>query len=146
MDGFHHMELINFPGNYTCRICNSWYKERSELEEHQLSVHNRDFVGFCVDCGKGFRSQSGYMIHMRMHYDDKSQLHGCQTCGKHFVSQSRLVLHARSHSGFKPFACEFCGKSYKHKKNLKDHTCQGHTCQGLTLANSSQQGDTSSKP
>lgn len=111
----------SIPGQ--CKICSLRCEDLTSLEKHMHEVHKDDFVGFCVECGKGFRSWSGLHLHRKMHESDSQSLPTCHICGKQFASNSRLVYHSRSHSENKPFMCVTCGRSYKHKKNLKEHNC-----------------------
>lgn len=112
--------------NFQCKICSQCCTSQPDLESHLYDEHKDDFVGFCVECGKGFRSFSGLNYHKKMHESDSVTLPTCGVCGKQFPSRSRLVYHERSHSEDKPFICVTCGRSYKHNKNLKEHNCNAN--------------------
>ena len=47
---------------------------------------------------------------------------GCLTCKKVFSTPHGLEVHVRrSHSGRRPFACDFCGKTFGHTVSLEQH-------------------------
>ncbi len=112
--------------HYQCRICGHMTLDRDEINTHHQTKHGSDFIAFCTECGKGFKSQSGFHIHKKMHTRENDSYPKCHICGRQCASQSRLVVHMRSHSEIKPFACETCGKAYKHQKDLKEHKCPWH--------------------
>jgi hypothetical protein len=41
--------------------------DRDEINTHHQTKHGSDFIAFCTECGKGFKSQSGFHIHKKMH-------------------------------------------------------------------------------
>lgn len=107
-----------------CPLCvGVHFSSKPELGRHLKSEHDTAYVAICVECGKGFKSQSGANLHDRRCHGDKSGLDQCQTCGKYFTCLSLLRIHERSHSDARNFLCTTCGKSYKHKKNLQSHVC-----------------------
>ena len=51
----------------------------------------------------------------------------CRVCGKAFSQSSNLITHSRKHTGFKPFACDLCPKSFQRKVDLRRHIETQHT-------------------
>jgi len=103
---------------------------------------------FCVECKKGFSTQSGHIKHLELHRANQIQktfsckfcnkgytslsalkMHTrthtlpckCQICGKSFSRPWLLQGHVRTHTGEKPFSCGFCSRSFADKSNLRAH-------------------------
>uniref|UniRef100_A0A8C6ZMP1 Zinc finger and BTB domain containing 14 n=1 Tax=Nothoprocta perdicaria TaxID=30464 RepID=A0A8C6ZMP1_NOTPE len=45
----------------------------------------------------------------------------CQMCTKGFTTQAHLKEHLKIHTGYKPYSCEVCGKSFIRAPDLKKH-------------------------
>jgi len=82
-------------------------------------------LAFCKKCNKEFRSLGGFTLHCKMHETQRGNLlcPVCKICGQSCQTKAHLTRHLLKHSTHKNFVCTTCGKSYKHKKNLKHHTC-----------------------
>lgn len=111
-------EICHSAGNIDCVFPN-----KDLLREHINHEHRDKYYFFCYDCGKGFKSHSGFQDHMKIIHSKRGKIHSCELCGKRFASNSHLVTHLKSHSSDRPFSCLECGKSYKHKYCLQSHTC-----------------------
>lgn len=117
-------ELSSVAVRTRCKFCDHVFDTDEELKYHLKTLHADRYFAFCEECGKGFVSSNGYKDHMSMIHNKEKSNHCCHLCGKYFSSNSRLLLHLRSHSEENNFTCHLCLRSYKHKKNLKDHTCR----------------------
>ncbi|XP_069132934.1 zinc finger protein 37-like isoform X28 [Argopecten irradians] len=115
----NHILLHN--GRHRCTLCDIHFLSRDRLKDHMLDVHGNQFFHFCFDCGKAFKSYSGFNDHNKTNHGTGA--HKCDVCGKSFSCNSRLLVHKRSHSNERPFVCNRCGRRYKHKKPYRDHIC-----------------------
>ncbi|XP_060086450.1 zinc finger protein 728-like [Ylistrum balloti] len=106
---------------HRCALCDIRFTSRETLKNHMLGMHGNQFYHFCFDCGKAFKSYSGFNDHNKTNHGTGA--HKCDVCGKSFSCNSRLLVHKRSHSNERPFVCNRCGRRYKHKKPYRDHVC-----------------------
>lgn len=52
--------------------------------------------------------------------------HKCETCGKGFKNKAKLIEHTRTHTGEKPFKCDKCQRRFTQKSNLIRHQKKIH--------------------
>ena len=77
-----------------------------------------------------FKLLDGYKYETISFYDEYKQKEiveyrcGYPKCGKTLQKPWNLLDHVRMHEGVKPFKCQWCGKGFTQKGNLKKHARQ----------------------
>ncbi|CAL4130182.1 unnamed protein product [Meganyctiphanes norvegica] len=139
--------------DYLCSECGYMASTKKAFTDHQR-IHSDDPgpKARCSICDKEMLASS-YKIHMlRMHGEAK---HPCDSCGQRFTVRSDLMRHINTvHSSLRPYdcdlcsekfatsdalryhrnkthstvhhCCEFCGKAYKWKGELRTHVQRNH--------------------
>ncbi|XP_038141792.1 zinc finger protein 708-like [Cyprinodon tularosa] len=126
------------PGDgFTCGVCGKRLKSEVQLAAH-ARVHLADKPHRCSVCQRGFHhaaslKQHHLCVHLRTKAGESSRSSGrrrsggmfssfpCPVCGKAFRFRSLLASHALIHSDVRPFACDFCSRSFRRLSHLKRH-------------------------
>lgn len=111
-------ECSEFP----CKHCTLTFSDRNQLTSHLATAHYQVIAAFCNQCGKSFKSKSGYYIHKNIHHNLVKTCPQCETCGKYFGSPSRLLVHQKTHLG-KQFICSGCSRLFPSREKLLLHVC-----------------------
>ena len=77
---------------YTCEICNSEFKDRSNLKKHILVVHEGIKPFECSLCGSCFSQKSKMKKHIAAVHERKKP-HKCKWCDRGFDSKKDLTRH-----------------------------------------------------
>ena len=72
----------------------------------------------CSKCSEVFDTFDNFVKHMRKNHETISMFY-CRTCYKGFDMQHKLQVHEPQHA--KKHTCQFCGRSFGQKVNLKNH-------------------------
>lgn len=74
-------------------------------------------------CNKIFNSSMRYHQHKQVHKEKTLQ---CAQCPKKFSRLGSFNIHLAVHNAEKPFMCEICGFTTKHKNNMQRHILGVH--------------------
>ncbi|XP_044260675.1 zinc finger protein 501-like [Tribolium madens] len=118
-----HLKLHKKDNPHKCHFCGKPHKDRATLIQHERT-HTGEKPFICSVCGKRFAQNSALNTHMKLH---TGRPEVCHICEKRFCRPSELKLHLRKHAGEKPFLCTECGKAFKQKSHLTEHTNAAHS-------------------
>eukprot|EP00111_Clytia_hemisphaerica_P021419 TCONS_00063032-protein len=76
----------------------------------------------CNRCERSYKRLNTLRLHQNVH-DEKFK---CPHCGKCFDQRTKLMEHLHTHSTSKPLFCNFCGKNFVQKGNLRTHQIKYH--------------------
>lgn len=95
------------------------------LNRHMIEVHEQMFQ--CDRCGQTLSCRESLRRHQAGHDSGEKPIK-CLKCPKSFLFVSHLRSHMRTHSSTKDHVCPAgnCGKTFKHKGDLKHHFAAKH--------------------
>ena len=78
----------------------------------------------CDVCGKGFKYESKFTRHLRVHAGEKP--FQCTICHSKFSQKQHMKVHMRTHTGERRFQCAICHKKSAQKQHMKRHMTSIH--------------------
>ena len=147
---------------FDCNQCKYVFKTEKAQTKHLKKQHT-DTAGVCPDCGKNFENKYYLSSHKRFVHDEEihicdlcskeirglamlklhkrrfhKELEECNLCGKMVKKLKNHVLRLHTDNANKRFKCEYCGKGFIDKADLREHvyihsdvkpiTCPEPTC------------------
>lgn len=76
--------------------CDKWFKTKSALKWHDLSVYKNERPFLCPSCGQQFKRLSDLIVHKRKHTGERS--FACPVCMQKFFTKHYMLKHAKKHS------------------------------------------------
>ncbi|XP_028331762.1 zinc finger protein 646 [Gouania willdenowi] len=137
-------------GVFKCLVCQKRFYNLLALKNHQRS-HFDIKRHTCHECGKAFKIQKQLLNHLRRHKENQAkiqelnnqiqalmQMNGTKTEGgtqpftspQHHEQQQQLseegirtdaTVKIENNSNERPFACDQCGRTYRHAGSLVNH-------------------------
>ena len=104
-----------------CEICSKMVSTRN-IQGHMKNHQEKELT--CPKCPRMFRWKSSLTSHLTSAHGDsvKVLLVACEFCGKQFNNKSNLRQHRYSHTGG-PYSCK-CGRGFARKDMLQSHTAK----------------------
>lgn len=119
----------HYKRNFTCCVCDHFVRNRSSLLMHINTIHLKQYVYHCDECGKGFNKERFKIVHENWHKNDKR--HVCIVCKKNFSYSAALRGHQRGVHNvtirMSENCCSKCNKTFRKKTNLESHIQSVHT-------------------
>lgn len=115
---------------HVCDLCGNIFKSKSNLNRHITRKHHKNNHKFsCEFCNSKFHLQFDLKRHLIKHSDQRD--YSCSLCDtktktKLSMRIHRMTLHNNTPRGEKSFKCEFCDRSYYHKRH-RDYHMRKHT-------------------
>lgn len=117
---------------FTCEVCQAIYTKKGSLNHHIIKMNHTTekqksvlrLAKPCKQCGKVFGTGVKLQRHMnQVHIKEKKMT--CQFCGKGFDDKSNLRQHIQTHTGDKP-CCDICKITFRSRRKLCSHMMEKH--------------------
>ncbi|XP_035904952.1 zinc finger protein OZF-like [Anopheles stephensi] len=119
----HIAQMHGDDGNHICDTCGKVFRTKPAMERHINEHRGLDLVERlqCEYCKKWFSGKYNLNKHIRFLHMQDGQAFPCDVC-QHVSPNSRaLANHKQRIHVEERFECEYCGKRFKRRPNLREH-------------------------
>jgi KRAB domain-containing zinc finger protein len=94
-----------------------------DLQRHKKRKHTTSIMYECLMCGKNFKHDYFYKLHVAKHNADTPGVFKClyRSCQKLFENEIDIRKHTEAHKDLAKFMCNDCGKCFASKQTLASH-------------------------
>ena len=123
--------------DHVCPVCNEAFETKSKLGHHMVS-HRTEKNYTCPLCDTQNRYRSEFCVRKhvrRCHSEQFKEIYGwditiknfvCDICDKKCLTSGDLAKHIRSHTNERPYKCKHCDSAFKQNRHLKEHMMYRH--------------------
>ncbi|KAF4073504.1 hypothetical protein AMELA_G00244030 [Ameiurus melas] len=119
----NHMRIHTQKKRHICSTCGKAFRLARFLRNHQR-VHEEGHARFgCPTCGKSFQGRSGLARHRcgDNQVGNEYRRKDTSSTSREGAEECRFTYMISNPASSGPFACEQCGRSYRHASSLLNH-------------------------
>ena len=106
--------------HFQCNICESRFSQKSNLNTHVRSVHEKISSFKCIICETSFTAKASLNSHLRSVHDQQKPFK-CNTCDSSFARKDNLKTHIQSVHEKNTIRCNICGSNFTLKHSLNKY-------------------------
>ncbi|XP_045522818.1 zinc finger protein 43-like isoform X5 [Pieris brassicae] len=107
---------VHHQGEFQCEECKRVFTLDKYRAKHYKLVHKRSTIR-CILCPEVFNTVSEQNAHLVEHHKDNTNVYICEYCGRSYTHRKNFLKHLSR----KKYKCEDCDKRFSSFKHLKTH-------------------------
>lgn len=114
-----HLKYVGL--SFPCDLCGNVYARKENLKSH-LRKHTGETPYKCTYCDAKFNMSYKLKDHVNSkHLNIEKQLFVCEYCGKEYKKKSDMNEHTNTHTGNPTSRCEICQETFNTKTAYREH-------------------------